>query len=219
VNAGGPKLYPLEELQRMLEEFGRYMPPYPDPDRPGCYRVPLSGIGIRRREAIIDAEDLPLVEGRRWGWSPHTPEDGGPEHGSVTHSKQHETTPLHRILLGLNDPALRVVHLNKDPLDCRRTNLAVKTIQQQTHGNRPMRSIAGQACTSKFKGVCWDKKRGKWLAQIRKAGVGRHIGRFDDELAAAEAYDEAARELFGEHAYLNFPDGIDAALERQAKAA
>jgi hypothetical protein len=40
----------------------------------------------------------------------------------------------------------------------------------------------------------------------------RYLGRFRDEIAAAEAYDEAARELFGEHARLNFPDGIDAFL-------
>ena len=47
-------------------------------------------------------------------------------------------------------------------------------------------------------------------------GKNRCLGRFRDEIAAAEAYDEAARELFGEHARPNFPDGIDARLEREA---
>ena len=70
VHSGGPKLYKLEDLQRLLEEFGKYAPPYPEPDRPRVYRVPLSGHDIRRREALIDAADLPLVEGRRWGWCP-----------------------------------------------------------------------------------------------------------------------------------------------------
>jgi hypothetical protein len=32
------------------------------------------------------------------------------------------------------------------------------------------------------------------------------LGRFADEIDAAEAYDEAARKFFGEHAWLNFPD-------------
>src|SRR5688500_19844804 len=50
VNRGGPKLYKLEDLQRLLEEYGRYCPPYPDPDRAGVYRVPLSGHDIKRRE-------------------------------------------------------------------------------------------------------------------------------------------------------------------------
>ena len=42
-----------------------------------------------------------------------------------------------------------------------------------------------------------------------------NMGHFDEEIAAAEARDEAARELFGEHARLNFPNGIDAALAEQ----
>jgi hypothetical protein len=45
------------------------------------------------------------------------------------------------------------------------------------------------------------------------------LGRFRDELAAAEAYDEAARELFGEYARLNFPDGVDAWLQADAAKA
>jgi hypothetical protein len=52
---------------------------------------------------------------------------------------------------------------------------------------------------------------------IQKEGKQRYLGRFGDEIAAAEARDDAARELFGEHARLNFPDGIDAWLEKEAQ--
>ena len=41
------------------------------------------------------------------------------------------------------------------------------------------------------------------------------IGLHFREIAAAQKYDQAARELFGEHARPNFPDGIDAWLEQQ----
>ena len=47
---GGPKIYAIEDLNRMLDEFGRLAPPYPDPERPGCYRVPLFGRDIHQIE-------------------------------------------------------------------------------------------------------------------------------------------------------------------------
>ena len=56
------------------------------------------------------------------------------------------------------------------------------------------------------------------MATIKKDRVQRRLGSFRDEIAAAQAYDEAARELFGEHARPNFPDGVDAWLERAAAA-
>ncbi|HYE17002.1 MAG TPA: hypothetical protein VEA69_01040 [Tepidisphaeraceae bacterium] len=66
---GGPKMYKVEDVHRMLDEYGRFVPPYPDPDRPGAYRVPLSGRDIRRREVLLDAADLPLIEGGSCSWS------------------------------------------------------------------------------------------------------------------------------------------------------
>ena len=77
-------------------------------------------------------------------------------------------------------------------------------IAQQSYGNKKIRMRACMETTPKYKGVCWCEDRGKWLAQITKGGTYRYLGRFDDEIDAAEAYDNAARELFGEHAFLNF---------------
>jgi hypothetical protein len=42
------------------------------------------------------------------------------------------------------------------------------------------------------------------------------LGSFRDEIGAAQSYDEAARELFGEQVQLNFPDRVDTWLERTA---
>ena len=212
VNRGGPKLYKVEDLQRLLDQYGRYAPPYPDPHRPGCYRVPLSGWDIQRREAIIDTESLPLVEGRRWCWIAY----GGRARagtGYVAQSINGECTPLHRIIMGVTDADLHVMHLSGDQLDCRRENLVVRTISEQMGATRKRAATCGKPCTSRFKGVHWDRQRAKWLAQIKKDGKHKHLGRFDDEIAAAEAYDEAARQVFGEHARLNFPNGVDAALD------
>jgi hypothetical protein len=207
------KIYPRADLERLIAENGRYAPPYADPQRPGCYRVPLAGEDIRRREAIIDAEDLPIVEGRRW----HYCASAGDGHGRVaTFNKVGESLLRHHILGVSGADECVVGHRNGDPLDCRRANLVLRTRSESGANMRKARSICGRPPTSRFKGVCWDKRREKWIAYVKKDQVSQSLGRFNDEIAAAQAYDEAARELFGEHARLNFPDGVDGYLEREA---
>lgn len=57
--------------------------------------------------------------------------------------------------------------------------------------------------SSDYKGVTWD--RNKWKARISYEGLTYNLGRFDDEIKAAQAYDRKARELDPEFAFLNFP--------------
>ncbi len=210
-------LYDVEEIKRLLPELGPVQPPYPDPERPGCYRVPL--VAQRRRgrpgEAIIDADSLLLVQGNRF----YLNSAYGGKLATVELSRRGECTPLHRLILGVTDRALEVKHVNGDPLDCRRGNLVLKTFAEKVHGNQKMGTLNGVQYTSRFKGVCWDKDRELWLVQIRSGGKGRIVGRFEDEAHAALAYDEAARELFGEHAWLNFPGEGERGRQNQQDAA
>lgn len=63
--------------------------------------------------------------------------------------------------------------------------------------------------TSKYRGVSLDfTKQGKprWRVLIYTGESRHHLGWFEDEDAAALAYDLAARRLFGDRAKLNFPD-------------
>jgi hypothetical protein len=57
--------------------------------------------------------------------------------------------------------------------------------------------------TSRFKGVSWHKKAGKWRAVIALNRKHKHLGHFDNELDAARAYDAAARKQWGEFAKCN----------------
>lgn len=212
MDGAGPKIYPVEALRRLVEENGRYSPPYPDPDRPGVYRLPLSGRDMRRREAIIDAADLALVEGKRWHWS--TP--GPDKPGQVATGDGKRTVRLRQVIMGVSGTNGRVGHVNGDPLDCRRANLFVRTMQEQERAGAKHKGYGGRPCSSRYKGVCLFKPTGRWRVGIVVDGKNRHLGYFRDEIAAAEAYDEAARELFGEHARLNFPDGVEAKLMREA---
>jgi hypothetical protein len=212
---GGPKLYKVEDINRLLDEHGRYAPPYPDPDRPGVYRVPLSGHDIRRREAIIDADSLPLIE----GGTCHLAASGDGTFVSFWAPEGRVHLPLRRVILGVGDRNLQIGHVNGDPLDCRRENLVVRTVAQRCYTQRKRTMIAGRRPTSQFKGVSWETWTQRWRAGIKKDGKMYRLGRYRDEIAAAEAYDEAARQLFGQHARLNFPDGVDAWLVGAGAAA
>jgi hypothetical protein len=206
----GPKLYKVEDIERMLDEYGTYCPPYPDPNQPGVYRVPLSGRDIKRREALIDADALSLIEG---GTCHLASGDGRPF--VAFWSAKHAHVPLRRIIMGVTASDSNVRHVNGDPLDCRRANLVVRTPKQRARNARKMKAINGRTPTSQFKGVHWETQTKAWRARIRIDGKTRNLGRFGDQVAAAQAYDEAARKWFGEYAWLNFPDGVDAWLERE----
>ena len=60
-----------------------------------------------------------------------------------------------------------------------------------------------KSTTSQYKGVTWD--RNKWKARITYANTLYDLGRFDDEIEAAKAYDIKALELDPQFAFLNFP--------------
>jgi hypothetical protein len=103
---------------------------------------------------------------------------------------------MHRAIMGA--PAgIEVDHIDNDGLNNTRENLRFATHQQNCF-NKP----APKSNTSGFKGVSWSDALGCWTAIIR----GKRIGQFDTPEDAALAYDATARELFGEYAYVNFPD-------------
>ena len=56
---------------------------------------------------------------------------------------------------------------------------------------------------SGFRGVCWDRTRGKWAVEIMIKKKHIHLGRFDDLIKAAKAYNKEAKKLFGPNAYQN----------------
>lgn len=213
----GRRAYDVNRLAAMVAAFEARGGPRADAD-PAVARVPVFAPDGLARDALIDAADLPAVADVRWYWVLST-DPRAPVTGCVaTRLPDGRQEALLLRLLGAT-PAerTRTTHLNGDRLDFRRANLLLKDGSEHFHGGRKCRRTGqGQVPTSRFKGVCWKSGEGRWLANIMKDGVARRLGRFDDEIAAAQAYDEAARELYGPLAYQNFPDGVDVRLEREA---
>ena len=65
------------------------------------------------------------------------------------------------------------------------------------------RNKQNKKCTSKYKGVCFDKCTNKWRAGIRDKERKYFLGNFKQEIDAAKAYNKKALEIHGKFALLN----------------
>jgi hypothetical protein len=106
---------------------------------------------------------------------------------------------MHRLVLGLGDNKQIVDHFDHNGLNNQKSNLRPCSNSENISNSRKIIPK-----TSRYKGVCWDKERNKWLAKISINKKDIKIGRFDKEKDAARAYDEAALKYFGEFACTNF---------------
>ena len=106
---------------------------------------------------------------------------------------------MHRKIMKYDGP-LVVDHINGNGLDNRKDNLRIVTPEQNNYN-----TVKGfNRGSSRYKGVGKCKDRQKWYARIGYKGRRINLGMFDNEIDAAKAYDEAARELYREYAHLNF---------------
>jgi hypothetical protein len=152
------------------------------------------------RVALVDDQDYELVMQYRWH-AKGTRRPNGQMSGPYAATSMHEggkcwTLRMHQLLTGWTETD----HIDHNGLNNQRSNL-----RPATRGQNSCNSLPTPGGTSRYKGVSWDKQAGKWLAVIRPQRKRRYLGHHVTEEAAARAYDAAAREFFGEFAYLNFP--------------
>jgi len=109
-------------------------------------------------------------------------------------------TSIHRILFLMCKGYLPdyIDHINGNKIDNRLINLRECT-KQQNHFNIGLTSVN----KSGYKGVGWRPNKNKWRARIMINQKEKSLGHFDCKHEAAEAYNKAAKKLFGEFAWLN----------------
>ena len=178
--------------------------------------------------ALIDEEDYEKVmeaikykNGKPGKWYAHNVNS---KYGDYTYAIDGDRRKsIHRVVMG-NPEGMDVDHINGDRLDNRKVNLRVCTRSQNSQ-NKKLRSDS----KSGFKGVhhCPEhkkkytsKKTGQTYVRVSKnkkpyqayigdpsrAGRHRKLGCYATAEEAARVYDKKAIELFGEFAYLNFPE-------------
>ena len=161
----------------------------------GCFvmkLIPLSQWGKNRGKyfAKVDDEDYDWL--MQWRWSVEV------KNGDIlyaTRKNGNSTYYMHRQILNLTDRKLQADHINHDGLDNRRLNLRAVTRAQNLANVRPK--------IYKYKGVSKSKNGKRWCANIKKNDIKYRIGTFDSCEDAAKAYNDKAKELNGEFAYLN----------------
>lgn len=146
--------------------------------------------------AKVDDQDYERLSAHAWHYDP---KGGGYARALVGGRECRKLLQMHRVVMDAPE-GVQVDHINGDGLDNRRCNLRLASRSQ----NQQNIFVAPTNQTG-YKGVHWDASKGKYRAQIMKDKRRYRLGRFDSPEEAAQAYDAAARELFGEYSRLNFP--------------
>jgi len=146
--------------------------------------------------AIVDPEDYEHLTQHKW----YAHQDGKKYYAYRTIPFTKKRIAMHRQIMHA-PKGLIVDHIDGDSLNNRKSNLRPCTRAQNGYNRRP-----SHKSRSGYKGVYWHKHHGKWHVRITKYGKTFYLGSFSDPIEAARTYDRKAEELFGEFAYLNFPE-------------
>jgi len=164
----------------------RARPEPPDLADGAVKRIPLGG-GLY---AYVDAADYEWLSQYSWSYRA----------GYAGCRIKGKTVLMHRLIM--NTPKGKVV----DHVDGNRLNNCRANMRNCTPGENRCNQAKHIGSVSRYKGVFYLERTGRYYAKIRQRGKEYWLGCFDDEVEAARAYDRKAVELFGEFARLNFPE-------------
>jgi len=136
---------------------------------------------------IVDTEDYENLFKDKW----YVKKSGNNYYLFRTYNKK--TIYLHREIIKAKEGEV-VDHANGNSQDNRKSNLRICTMSQNIANSRLRKGN-----TSGFKGVGFDRSRGKWRAQIMVNYKNHFLGRYNDIEEAKCVYKKAANHYFGEY--------------------
>ena len=157
----------------------------------GSKLIPLT----KGKFAIVDDEDYEQFSKNKWHVGPC-----GYARRSINLGKGKFICKFMHVEVLKPPIGMEAHHRNGNKLDNRRANLASATAGQNAHARRKTKKKK----SSKYKGVTWLKSQKCWQARLMKNYKPVFLGNFANEIEAAKAYDQKAKELFKEFAVTNF---------------
>jgi len=145
--------------------------------------------------ALIDDGDSELVS--KYKWCAMKQRNTFVAKRGIRVDKKHRTIYMHNFIMGYKN-CFEIDHINHNGLDNRRANLRRVTKAQNQYNKQPK-----HGCSSKYKGVTFERKSDMWQAQIQYKGINKYLGKYSTPEEAALVYNKAAIKKFGEYAFLN----------------
>lgn len=175
-----------------------------------CVKVPLT----KHLYAVVDRYFLDEI--LKHNWMTQATVSGVYAAANINGERYYLQRFIMELLLNFRNPkkkktAKHVTFKNKLSLDCRVKNLTGVNRQDVMRNRRPKsRASLTKKITSKYRGVCKASADTRFKVSISgDYGVVYFLGRHKDELFAARVWDAAAKELWRETKYLNFPNEND----------
>lgn len=168
-------------------------------DKPkGQYRPDLDAFEIQLTKGYTALVDLADADLDAFDWQCF--ETPNSDLVYARNSKGRQTTLLHRAVLEriLNRKLSRqehVDHIDRNGLNCRRSNLRLATRSE----NMQNRKLASNN-KSGYRGVSYDKVKQKWIATIGYGGEHIYLGGYDTPEEANKVRVAAAKQLHGKFA-------------------
>jgi hypothetical protein len=130
------------------------------------------------KSALVDDQDFKFLS--QWKWFLVKNKYAGTHYG-----ENKGIIYMHRLIMNF-PKKLQVDHINRNTLDNRRENLRTVTQSQNLHNTSSRKNNK-----SGYKGVHFDKRKKKYIAQIMIDRKYIFLGHFDNAIEASKAYQKA----------------------------